>query len=206
MPPSQGAAAKPLSERDFFDLLTPLSASSELPFVLVQEQVAQPALSNEASCAPTGNTDNLVRFGNPSKGEKTDNTVKSAGRKQKAKRASPDNSGNTGSGEKPSKPDKVEKPDNLVLSGTLAEAEPTLADKNVRQTFVVRHRYLDQLLDYVHARRASGDYAYSQKQALEEAFDLLFAQTPLAAPRPEQVRVKEKQHKELIRRGKKTRE
>ena len=53
-----------------------------------------------------------------------------------------------------------------------------VASAGVRQTFVLSRGHLEQLRDYVHARRVQGEYTYSQKQALQEALDLLFAGSP----------------------------
>lgn len=72
----------------------------------------------------------------------------------------------------------------------------------VRQTFVVGRHHLERLRDYVHARRSQGEYTYSQKQALQEALDLLFASSPPVAQRPEQTRQLEQQQQERIKRGK----
>lgn len=72
----------------------------------------------------------------------------------------------------------------------------------VRQTFVLSRGHLEQLRDYVHARRVQGEYTYSQKQALQEALDLLFASSPPVAQRPEQTRLLEQQQQERIKRGK----
>jgi hypothetical protein len=78
---------------------------------------------------------------------------------------------------------------------------PVIEDRDLRQTFVVSSAQLEQLRDYVHARRAQGDYEYSQKQALQEALSLLFASVPQAPPRPSQTRELEQRRRERIRRG-----
>lgn len=75
------------------------------------------------------------------------------------------------------------------------------AADGVRQTFVLSRGHLEQLRDYVHARRSQGDYTYSQKQALQEGLDLLFANAAPAAPRPAQTRELEQQRRERILRG-----
>ena len=94
--------------------------------------------------------------------------------------------------------------DELGISGpelspgiTSAAAGP----EGVRQTFVLSRGHLEQLRDYVHARRSQGEYTYSQKQALQEALDLLFASAPPVPQRPEQTRQLEQQQQERIRRG-----
>ena len=76
-----------------------------------------------------------------------------------------------------------------------------VGSEGVRQTFVLSRGHLEQLRDYVHARRAQGDYTYSQKQALQDALDLLFANAEPAAPRPAQARELEQQRRQRIQRG-----
>lgn len=75
------------------------------------------------------------------------------------------------------------------------------ASEGVRQTFVVGRGHLEQLRDYVHARRSQGEYTYSQKQALQEALDLLFASSPPVPERPEHTRQLEQQQQDRIRQG-----
>ena len=75
------------------------------------------------------------------------------------------------------------------------------ATDGVRQTFVLSRGHLEQLRDYVHARRSQGDYTYSQKQALQEGLNLLFATGAPAAPRPAQTREQEQLRRERILRG-----
>ncbi|NVO33103.1 hypothetical protein [Hymenobacter lapidiphilus] len=75
------------------------------------------------------------------------------------------------------------------------------APASARQTFVLSRDHLEQLRDYVHARRAQGDYTYSQKQALQEALDLLFAGVPPTAPRPAEAREQEQQRRQRIQQG-----
>lgn len=85
-----------------------------------------------------------------------------------------------------------------------AEPGPAAQPEAVRQTFVLGRDYLEQLRDYVHARRSQGDYAYSQRQALQEALDLLFAGTLPVPPRPAQVRAQEQAQRQRIRRDRLT--
>jgi hypothetical protein len=60
---------------------------------------------------------------------------------------------------------------------------------------------VEGLRNYVHARRAAGEYDYSQKQALQEAIGEFLAARRPAPPRPEAVRVREQQFRERIREG-----
>lgn len=94
--------------------------------------------------------------------------------------------------------------DELGISGPELSPGITTAvvgSEGVRQTFVLSRGHLEQLRDYVHARRAQGDYTYSQKQALQDALDLLFASAEPAAPRPAQARELEQQRRQRIQRG-----
>lgn len=75
------------------------------------------------------------------------------------------------------------------------------APDGVRQTFVLSRGHLEQLRDFVHARRVQGDYTYSQKQALQEALELLFAGAAPAPPRPAQAREQEQQRRQRIQQG-----
>ena len=140
--------AKPISERDFFDL-------TDEP---LEQQVDKQTESKLSNTKNTLNTDNI---------KKTVNTG---------------NKSNTNTTVEPISP-------------------PIIEDRDLRQTFVVSSAQLEQLRDYVHARRAQGDYEYSQKQALQEALSLLFASVPQAPPRPSQTRELEQRRRERIRRG-----
>jgi hypothetical protein len=140
--PAAPEPAKPISERDFFDL--------------TDEPIAQPADKPEKESENTGNTNNKKNLVNTS------------------------NTSNI----------------NTKGAGLLIPEE-----RDLRQTFVVSSGQLEQLRDYVHARRATGDYEYSQKQALQEALSLLFASVPQAPPRPSQTRELEQRRRERIRRG-----
>ena len=141
--PAAAEPAKPISERDFFDL--------------TDEPVAQPADKQEKE--NTGNTNNKKRTVNTGNSKNTSNT-------------------------------NAENADSVKSE-----------ERDLRQTFVVSSGQLEQLRDYVHARRATGDYEYSQKQALQEALSLLFASVPQAPPRPSQTRELEQRRRERIRRG-----
>ena len=102
------------------------------------------------------------------------------------------NTGNTGNISEPADAGAV--PAAAITAGSTAP-------DGVRQTFVLGRGHLEQLRDYVHARRAQGDYTYSQKQALQEALDLLFAQDLPAPPRPAKTREQEQQRRQRIQQG-----
>ncbi|TDN39627.1 hypothetical protein E4631_23075 [Hymenobacter sp. UV11] len=116
----------------------------------------------------------------------------------------PDNTDNT------SKTDTVKKTKKPVNTGNSNNINNTISptvelpiveERDLRQTFVVSSTQLEQLRDYVHARRAQGNYEYSQKQALQEALSMLFASVPQAPPRPSQTRELEQRRRDRIRRG-----
>jgi len=95
---------------------------------------------------------------------------------------------------------------NISNTGNNADAIPAptaakAAPDGVRQTFVLSRGHLEQLRDFVHARRAQGDYTYSQKQALQEALDLLFAGAAPVPARPAQAREQEQQRRQRIQQG-----
>jgi hypothetical protein len=107
-----------------------------------------------------------------------------------------------------SAPRKVRTVGNTPLPSlpALPKAEPheaisAEAEEDARQTFVMDKRSLEQLRDYVHARRSSGDYRYSQKQALREAITEFLAARQLAPPRPQEAREYEQQFRDRIRKG-----
>ena len=83
-------------------------------------------------------------------------------------------------------------------------ATASAAPDGVRQTFVLSRGHLEQLRDYVHARRVQGDYTYSQKQALQEALDMLFTRDLPAPPRPAQAREQEQQRRQRIQQGRRS--
>ncbi len=86
---------------------------------------------------------------------------------------------------------------NVISVADVQETAPVY----VRNTFIVREDYLDQLRDVVHTRRKAGNYLYSQKDALEEALQLFLAQTAIEA-RPAELKQREQQRNAKIRRGK----
>lgn len=72
----------------------------------------------------------------------------------------------------------------------------------VRQTFIIGPDYLDKIKDLVYTIRRSGNFEYSQKDALHDALDLLFANSTITQ-RPQEVRDKEEKRNQKIRQGKK---
>ncbi|MBO3273265.1 hypothetical protein [Hymenobacter defluvii] len=94
------------------------------------------------------------------------------------------------------------------IDNTKLEAEVSIASVtdvtelifDVRQTFVISQQYLDRLKDFVHTKRSNGQYEYTQKQALHDALDRLFAGTTIEE-RPAHIRQQEEKRKQQIRRG-----
>lgn len=111
------------------------------------------------------------------------------------------NTGNTNTTDKIINIDNTSNKNNTSKTKQEVPEQPVFEERDLRQTFVVSSGQLEQLRDYVHARRANGDYEYSQKQALQEALSLLFASVPQAPPRPSQTRELEQRRRERIRRG-----
>ena len=95
----------------------------------------------------------------------------------------------------------ITKKDIVAAAVAPVATAPSTAPDGVRQTFVLSRGHLEQLRDYVHARRSQGDYTYSQKQALQEALDLLFASAAPAPPRSAQAREQEQQRRQRIQQG-----
>ena len=111
------------------------------------------------------------------------------------------NTSNTDNTSNNSNTDNITKKDIVAAAVAPVATAPSTAPDGVRQTFVLGRGHLEQLRDYVHARRSQGDYTYSQKQALQEALDLLFASAAPAPPRSAQAREQEQQRRRRIQQG-----
>jgi len=197
-----GVPAKPLSELDFLDLLGEPAASQNSSPAPVVESV--PAANSGEMRVPgtTGNTRATDSSLLPDTSDNRSNTNSQTlgGQTQDAS-----NSGNTDTTVKPGKRGKSDKPGKPVLPAAVVEPLIAADAGDVRQTLILSKNHLEQLRDLVHARRTAGDYAYSQKQAVREALDLLFAANGIAAPRSDQARDRERQHRELISKGRQLR-
>jgi hypothetical protein len=79
------------------------------------------------------------------------------------------------------------------------ESEPA---KDIRQTFVIREDYLEKLKDFVHLKRVTEDSYYTQKEAMQEALDMLFESVDEIPGRPEKIKEREQERASRIRRGK----
>lgn len=111
------------------------------------------------------------------------------------------NTGNTGNISNIGNIGNTVKKPRTISAPAAVPATASAAPDGVRQTFVLSRGHLEQLRDYVHARRVEGDYTYSQKQALQEALELLFAAAAPAPPRPAQAREQEQQRRQRIQQG-----
>lgn len=191
--PAPIAPAKRASERDFFDL----TDDSQPPTTPTEASAVGPAAIGSYPAELPGNMGTPGTAGlpsNPGPGRVTD---ASRDARKSTRGAKPINTGNTlhtgtmrNNGT----------PGNAVSSEDSAGTAAALSS-GVRQTFVLNRDHLERLRDHVHARRAGGDYTYSQKQALQEALDLLFAGAAPVETRPDQVRAREQAHRERIQQG-----
>jgi hypothetical protein len=77
----------------------------------------------------------------------------------------------------------------------------TASNHGVRQTFVVGAQSLEELRNFVHAKRAAGAYWYSQRQAIEEGLALLFAAHGPLTPRPDHIQIQEQERRARIQKG-----
>lgn len=180
--PVSVASTKPASERDFFDL-------SDDPQPAIIPVVIPPVASD------FNNTDNTVVPGN------TSNASSTGGGEAKLKTSRAEKKGNTSNIDKPGIIDNGSTDSNTTSLEDLDRTGAATLTGDARQTFVLSRRHLEQLRDYVHARRAGGDYTYSQKQAIQEALDLLFAGTDPVETRPDQVKEREQERRQRIQQG-----
>jgi hypothetical protein len=201
--PGQGIPAKPLSELDFLDLLgEPVASTNPRPAPVVE---AVPAANLVEASEVASTTGRAGVTGNSLPLDTSDNSNNTTSQEPNRRSQVTSNSGNTDNAVTPGKRDKKDKSGKLVTP-VLPTTPIVAADAgDVRQTLILSKNHLEQLRDWVHARRTAGDYAYSQKQAVREALDLLFATNGLAVPRSDQARERERQHRELIRKGRQLR-
>lgn len=80
---------------------------------------------------------------------------------------------------------------------------PADEPKNIAHSFYITDVYLDQLKDFVYHKKTTVDPYYSQKEALLEALDLLFATAVSVPGRPASIRKKEAKRSKNIIAGKK---
>ena len=95
---------------------------------------------------------------------------------------------------------------NSLFSGNAVKEEPAQVqtDKHpeeVRQTFIILTDHLEKMRDYVHLKRQQGDSLFTQKDAIQEAFELLFRKTGNIPSRPEHIKEAERIRSSKIKRG-----
>ena len=73
-----------------------------------------------------------------------------------------------------------------------------------RHTFIIGTHYLDKLKDVVYTKRVGGQFAYSQREALHDALDMLFASIKIKK-RPVEIRQKEEERSRKISAGRHSR-
>lgn len=78
---------------------------------------------------------------------------------------------------------------------------PADEPKNIAHSFYITDVYLDQLKDFVYHKKTTVDPYYSQKEALLEALDLLFATAGTIPERPLSVKKKEAKRSKNIKAG-----
>jgi len=87
--------------------------------------------------------------------------------------------------------------------GVKEEPKTVLAEKypeEIRQTFIIKSDHLEKIRDYVHLKRQQGDSMFTQKDALQEAFELLFKKIGKIPSRPEHIKEAEKLRSNKIKR------
>jgi len=96
---------------------------------------------------------------------------------------------------------------NSLFSGNEVKEEPTQNiaveeySEEVRQTFIIKSEHLEKMRDYVHLKRQRGDSLFTQKDALQEAFELLFNKIGSMPSRPEHIKEAERIRSNKIKRG-----
>ena len=192
-PTNTAASTKRGSERDFLDQIEDAQATDqEETFLAAANTPTNARLAEDGRVDEFGNTNNMSK----STGEKQVNNPR-----VKGKIIGRVNIGNTS---KPGNTTHTDNSRNIDTENTLVSKQVS-ESRDVRQTFILSQEHLEKLRDHVHARKAGGDYNYSQKQALQEALDLLFASGAPVAPRPDRVRELEQQRREQIQQGRLTR-
>jgi hypothetical protein len=99
---------------------------------------------------------------------------------------------------------------NAVFSATInnevTQVTPITQNKidepqNIRQSFVIQDNYLDKLKDFIHLKKTTSNPYYNQKEALQEALDLLFDTENEIPVRPKIIRLQEEARNKKIRLG-----
>lgn len=93
-----------------------------------------------------------------------------------------------------------------LFSGSQENSENRTIDiekiqEEVRQTFIIYADHLEKLRDYVHSKLQQGDSILTQKEALQEALDLLFKKVGNIPSRPDYIKEAERIRSNKIKRG-----
>jgi hypothetical protein len=82
---------------------------------------------------------------------------------------------------------------------------PVTLSKNqnfeVRQTFIVKNEHLEKLKDFVHYKRQQGYSFYTQKEGLNDAFEVFFASLDEIPNRPDFIKDAETQRANRIKKS-----
>jgi hypothetical protein len=199
-PATGSSLPKPTSERDFFDFLEgPTAEPSVGP--AGSEPVA--ALLGAAEPAPNSNTDKQTITDStpvtqqPASPPKGPAPAPNAEPRRRPVTEEPDQP----IGEPAGIADSPIAPPPAAMAASIPRPPAAESSQGVRQTFVVGAQSLEELRDFVHARRASGDYWYSQRQAIEEGLALLFATRGPVTQRPDHIQAREQERRIRIQQG-----
>jgi hypothetical protein len=182
---SGSTVQKPLFERDFFDMTEEI----HLPTLPLTTPATPPVEDAVIPDLEANTTSQQALASNNPEAEKEATPLVVLGKPSKKNK------------KKASTPGNTPQPGILPLLVPTTSASKPVGSRNVRQTFVLEESYLEQIRDYVHARRSQGDYQYSQKQLLEEALDLWLASQNPVPPRPAELREQEQQLRVRIQQG-----
>lgn len=101
----------------------------------------------------------------------------------------------------------IEPIDEYRIESTPVTQNHNIDDKeehqNLRQSFIIQDYYLNKLRDFVHFKKMNVNPYYTQKEALQEALDLLFSTIKKIPERPETVKLAEMRRSGKIKRGRK---
>jgi len=67
-----------------------------------------------------------------------------------------------------------------------SKSEQSRTTDYVRQTFLLSKEHLNKIKDFVHTKRKNGETNYTQKQAVEDALNLLFNSVEIIESRNKQ--------------------
>ena len=96
-------------------------------------------------------------------------------------------------------------PEQRVSEELVTLVTPVTLSKNVdleiRQTFIVKNEHLEKLKDFVHYKRQQGYSFYTQKEGLNDAFEVFFASLDEIPNRPDFIKEAEVQRANRIKKS-----